>query len=168
MSEQRVEDRIQVFENVPASTEAAFRAFVDRFSEWWPPVYTFAGDDLVWIGLEPRVGGRCTERDQDGNELDWGEVLEYQPGERIVFSWWIAPDRTVDPSPERASEIEVRFVDVDGGEKTRVELEHRNLSRHSGDWQMMQSAMASSQGWPWILQRYREIVTGRRTRDPGR
>lgn len=160
MSEQRMDDVIRVCEDVPASAEAAFQVFVERFSEWWPPVYTFSGDDLVWIGLEPRVGGRCIERDRNGDEVVWGEVLEYRPGDRIAFSWWIAPDRTVDPTPERASEVEVRFVEIDRGNRIRVELEHRHLSRHNGDWQMMHSAMASSQGWPWLLQRYREVVAG--------
>lgn len=160
MTSQSLNDRIRHAVDVDVPPPAAFRAFVERFHEWWPPVYTFAGDDLAWIGMEPEVGGRCIERDHNGNELVWGKVLAFQPAERVAFSWWIAPDRTVDPSPERASEVEVRFVDVDGGETTRVELEHRQLSRHTGDWQMMQSAMASSQGWPWLLGRYAERVSG--------
>lgn len=159
MAEQRLDDRIRHVEEVDVPPEDAFRTFVERFTEWWPAVYTFAGDDLEYIGIEPRAGGRCVERDRQGEELVWGEVVSYEPPERIVFSWWIAPDRTVDPNPDRASEVEVSFSAVDGG-RTRIELEHRNLSRHTGDWQMMQAAMSSQEGWPWLLQLYADAVRG--------
>lgn len=161
MAEQRSDDRIRHEELLPVSRDHAFRTFVERFSEWWPAVYTFAGEDLEAIWIEPRAGGRCLERDRKGNELVWGEVLSFEPAGRISFSWWIAPDRTVDPDPERASEVAVAFSELDGGERTRVELEHRHLSRHGGDWQLMQAAMSSQEGWPWLLRQYAELA-GRR------
>jgi uncharacterized protein YndB with AHSA1/START domain len=86
----------------------------------------------------------------------WGEVTHYDPPERIVFTWWIQPDRTIDQDPARASEIEVRMIDERS--LTRVEFEHRHLSRHGDGWETMREALASRQGWPMILQLYSDLA----------
>jgi uncharacterized protein YndB with AHSA1/START domain len=151
-----VDDVIRYTEIVDVSPDIAFAAFVERFAEWWPAVFTFSGENLAWIGFEQRTGGRCLERDRAGNELIWGEVLTYEPAERVVFSWWIKPDRTIDPNPERASEIEVRFIDERA--LTRIEFEHRHLSRHGEGWEVVRQAMASREGWPLLLQLYSDFA----------
>jgi uncharacterized protein YndB with AHSA1/START domain len=155
MTKQNVDDVIRYTEIVDVSPEIAFTAFVERFADWWPAVFTFSGKNLAWIGIEPTVGGRCLERDHQGNELVWGEVIKYEPGEQIVFSWWIQPDRTLDSNPDRASEIEVRFIDERA--LTRIEFEHRCLSRHRDGWEQMRQAMASREGWPLLLQLYSDF-----------
>lgn len=156
MAKQVSGDVIQYTEIVDVPPELAFSVFVDRFSDWWPAVYTFAGDNLQYIGLEQEAGGRCIERDVGGNELVWGEVLIFEPPEQVVFSWWIQPDRTINENPERASEIEVRFIDERS--LTRIEFEHRKLSRHGDGWEMMRDAMASRQGWPMLMQLYSDFA----------
>ncbi len=40
----------------------------------------------------------------------------------------------------------MRFV-AEGSERTRVELEHRHLERHGGDWRSMRDAVDSPDGW---------------------
>ncbi len=150
------EDRIQYTEIVDVPPETAFDVFVNRFAEWWPSVYTFSEDALTYIGIEPEPDGRCLERDIEGTELVWGRVLVYQPPERIAFSWWIQPDRTINEDPERASEIEVRFIDERS--LTRVEFEHRDLARHGEGAEEMRQAMASRQGWPMLLQLYSDLA----------
>lgn len=156
MEARQQEDRIQYTEIVDVSPEVAFDVFVNRFVEWWPSVYTFSGDSLTYIGIEAGEGGRCIERDDAGNELVWGEVLTFQPPDRIVFSWWIQPDRAIDDDPDRASEIDVRFIDERS--LTRVEFEHRNLFRHGAGASEMRQALASRQGWPMLLQLYSDLV----------
>jgi uncharacterized protein YndB with AHSA1/START domain len=156
VSGQAHDDVVRYTEIVDVSPDDAFRAFVEQFSEWWPAIYTFAADDLQYIGMEQEAGGRCIERDHAGNELIWGEVLVYQPPARIVFSWWIHPDRTVVTDPDRASEIDVRFIDERA--LTRVEFEHRHLSRHGEGWETMRDAMAAREGWPFLLQRYSDFA----------
>jgi uncharacterized protein YndB with AHSA1/START domain len=156
MAKQGAIDSIQYTEIVDGSPEIAFSAFVERFADWWPAVYTFAGENVQYIGIEPRAGGRCIEQDNDGNELVWGEVLVFEPPDQITFTWWIQPDRTIVENPDNASEIEVRFIDERA--LTRVEFEHRHLSRHGGSWEMMRDAMASRQGWPMLLQVYSDFA----------
>lgn len=156
VTEYHGDDVIRYTEIVDVSPDVAFRAFFEQFGEWWPAGYTFTVDDLAYIGLEPRAGGRCIERDSAGRELVWGEVLDYQPPERVVFSWWIQPDRTIDSDTARASEVAVRFVDE--GTLTRVEFEHRNLARHGEDWEMMRDGLASREGWPILLQFYSDFA----------
>jgi uncharacterized protein YndB with AHSA1/START domain len=156
MKDQDMDETIEYTEIVDVSPDIAFDAFVERFAEWWPAVFTFSGEKLAWIGLEPEVGGRCLERDVEGNELAWGEVIAYEPPERVVFSWWIQPDRTIDPNPDCASEIEMRFIDERA--LTRIEFEHRNLSRHGEGWGQMRQAMATREGWPLLLQLYSDFA----------
>lgn len=159
MTEGTGKDAVQLDERVDARPDEAFKGFVDQFGEWWPSVFTFSADELDVIGIEPKVGGRCFERDRAGNEFSWGEVLIVDRPRRIVFSWWITPDRTIDDDPERASEIEVRFMEGHDG-KTQVTLEHRKISHHAGDWQMMRDAMAEQHGWPWLMQLYSGYLQG--------
>jgi hypothetical protein len=44
-------------------------------------------------------------------------------------------------------------------DRTRVELEHRNLDRHGADWEGARAAVESEGGWPLYLQRYAELLT---------
>jgi hypothetical protein len=57
--------------------------------------------------------------------------------------------------PERASEVEIRFVS-DGGSGTRIEVEHRAFLRHGNAGAEYCARMASETGWPFILKRFAE------------
>jgi uncharacterized protein YndB with AHSA1/START domain len=109
--------------------------------------------------FEPRVGGGIYDRGVDGSECRWARVLAYEPPERVVFSWDISPQWGIESDLERTSEVEVRFI-AETAERTRVELEHRNLDRHGDGWEGERAAVDSGGGWPLYLQRYAEVVTG--------
>jgi len=60
---------------------------------------------------------------------------------------------------EKCSEIEVRFV-AEGPDRTRVELEHRNLDRHGEGWESVRDSVGSPQGWPVGLEALAERIGG--------
>jgi uncharacterized protein YndB with AHSA1/START domain len=84
-------------------------------------------------------------------------VLAYEPSNRLVFSWDISRQWQVETDPEKASEVEVRFTS-ETPERTRVELEHRNLDRHGTGWEGVRDGVDSEGGWPLYLQRYEHLL----------
>lgn len=134
----------------------AFAAFVDGFGHWWPREYTWSGESLEAIGIEPRPGGACWERGPYGFRLDWGRVLAWEPPHRLGFSWQLGMDRLPIPNPSQASVVEVRFTPH--GTETAVELTHEAFGRHGADGAAYRDAMAAPQGWPRILERYAASV----------
>jgi uncharacterized protein YndB with AHSA1/START domain len=138
---------------VAASQQRAFELFTDGMAGWWPREYTWAGDVLELIAIEPRAGGRCFERGPHGFSCDWGRVLVWEPPRRLVFTWQISAERTPEPDPAKAGEVEVRFV-ASGTDTTRVELEHRGFERHGEAGAGYRAAMDSEYGWARILARF--------------
>jgi uncharacterized protein YndB with AHSA1/START domain len=152
MGQQPTEPSVRESVTVPVPAERAFDAFT-RLAAWWPREYTWAADTLEDIGIEPREGGFCFERGPFGFTCHWGRVLVWDPPGRLVFTWQIAPDRVPEPNPAKASEVEVRFEPA-GTAGTRVDLEHRAFARHGDDGNAYRQALASPEGWPFILDRY--------------
>jgi len=107
--------------------------------------------------FEPRVGGHVYDRGVDGSECRWARVLAFDPPTRFVISWDINLQWQLETDPARTSEIEVRFT-ADGADRTRVELEHRNLDRHGDGWEQMRSAVGAPEGWDLGLQRFAQAL----------
>jgi uncharacterized protein YndB with AHSA1/START domain len=114
---------------VAAPLERAFRVYAESIGTWWPREYSIGSAEMVDVVIEPRVGGRWYERGADGSECNWGQVLAYEPPNRLVLTWQIGADWQYDPDVARGSEVEVRFV-AEGPGSTRVEVEHRHFERH--------------------------------------
>ena len=142
---------------VEAPLERAFRVFVEDFDRIKPREHNMLGVDIAESVFEPRPGGRVFDRGVDGSECQWARVLAYEPPDRVVISWDISPQWQLETDLEKTSEVEVRFV-AEGGERTRVELEHRHLDRHLDGWQGMREGVDSDGGWPLYLRRYAELV----------
>jgi uncharacterized protein YndB with AHSA1/START domain len=142
---------------VEAPLEQAFSLFAEGLGRWWPAEYTWSGDVLEAIGLEPREGGRCFERGPHGFWCDWGRVLVWDPPRQLVLAWQIAPDRTPEPDPARASEVEVDFA-AEGPEATRVRLEHRGFARHGPHGAEYRAGLDSPAGWTLLLDRFAAAV----------
>lgn len=149
----------QVVVEVPI--ERAFRVFIDDFDRIKPREHNMLGDDIEETVFEPQVGGHIYDRGVDGSECRWARVLAYEPPERVAFSWDISPQWQVETDPEKASEVEVRFVS-EAPDRTRVELEHRDLDRHGDGWEGMREGVGSDQGWRLYLSRYEEVVASAR------
>jgi uncharacterized protein YndB with AHSA1/START domain len=142
---------------VPAPIEKAFAVFTERFGDFKPPEHNLLAAPIAETVFEPRVGGSVYDRATDGSECHWARVLAYEPPHRVVFSWDIGPTWQVETEPENTSEVEVRFV-AEGPERTRVELEHRNIDRHGPGWQSVSDGVGHDQGWPLYLARYAALL----------
>jgi uncharacterized protein YndB with AHSA1/START domain len=141
---------------VDAPVERAFAIFTEQFDRIKPREHNMLGVDIAETVFEPRVGGSIYDCGVDGSECRWARVLAYEPPDRVVFSWDIGPTWQVETDPDRASEVEVRFV-AESRERTRVALEHRHIDRHGEGWEGVREGVAADQGWPLYLQRYRDL-----------
>jgi uncharacterized protein YndB with AHSA1/START domain len=140
---------------VQASAEHAFKVFTGGFATWWPlDSHHIAEQPAETAVLEPRVGGRWFERAADGSQCDWGSVLVWEPPHRLVLAWHIDERWAYDPDPERAGEIEVRFVAEDET-TTLVSLEHRGMERRGAAAEAaIREAISGPGGWPTLLERF--------------
>jgi uncharacterized protein YndB with AHSA1/START domain len=143
---------------VEAPIERAFRVFVERFDAIKPREHNLLAVDIAETVFEPRVGGHIYDRGVDGSECRWARVLAYEPPDRLMFSWDISPRWQLEDDPERASEVEVRFV-AEAPERTRVELEHRHLNRHGDGWESLREGVGADGGWPLYLERYIDALS---------
>jgi uncharacterized protein YndB with AHSA1/START domain len=140
---------------VQAPIDRAFSVFTEDFGSFKPPEHNLLGVELAETVFEPHVGGRLYDRGVDGSECHWARVLVYEPPIRVVISWDISPYWQIETDPEKTSEVDVRFI-AETPERTRVELEHRNLDRHGDGWEQTRGAVDSEGGWPLYLQRFAE------------
>ncbi|HWE11148.1 MAG TPA: SRPBCC family protein [Solirubrobacteraceae bacterium] len=149
----------QIIVEVPI--DRAFHVFVRDFARIKPREHNMLGVEIAETVFEPRVGGRLFDRGVDGSECHWGRVLAYEPPNRVAFSWDISPQWQLEADPAKTSEVEVRFI-AETAQRTRVELEHRNLDRHGDGWPGVRDAVGGEGGWPLYLQRYAALLAEER------
>jgi uncharacterized protein YndB with AHSA1/START domain len=144
---------------VDAPRERAFSVFTNDFGSFKPPEHNMLGVEIADTIFEPRVGGHVYDRGIDGSECRWARVLAYEPPERVVISWDISPRWQIETDSDRTSEVEVRFI-AESPDRTRVELEHRNLDRHGDGWETVREGVDSEGGWPLYLRRFADLLAG--------
>jgi uncharacterized protein YndB with AHSA1/START domain len=157
MSTQAAETSAKTSIVVEAPIEEAFRVFTEDFGKFKPPEHNMLQVEIAETIFEPRVGGRLYDRGVDGSECRWARILAYEPPDRVIFSWDISPQWQIETDLEKTSEVEVSFVS-ETPERTRVELEHRNLERHGEGWEGTREGVGGNDGWPLYLQRFAEVV----------
>jgi uncharacterized protein YndB with AHSA1/START domain len=157
MSTQAHDTAVRAQVVVDAPLERAFAVFTKEFGSFKPPEHNMLAVEIAETVFEPRVGGHLYDRGVDGSECRWARLLAYEPPHRVVLSWDISPQWQLESDHEKTSEVEVRFV-AEGPERTRIELEHRNLERHGEGWESMREGVADAKGWPLYLQRYADVV----------
>jgi uncharacterized protein YndB with AHSA1/START domain len=159
MSTQAQETVVRAAIVVEAPLERAFSVFTEDFGSFKPPEHNLLGVELAETVFEPREGGNLYDRGVDGSECRWARVLAYEPPNRVVISWDISPQWQLETDRKKTSEVELRFIS-EAPERTRVELEHRNLERHGEGWEGEREAVASPGGWPLYLRRFAQVVKG--------
>lgn len=135
--------------DVKRPPEQAFRAFALEIGAWWPlATHTRArdaqGERSVDVTIEPRVGGRIFETLADGRELDWGEVLTWQPGALLELSWRLGH------AEDQATHVAVHFAAL-GRDGCRVTLTHSHWER-LGDAAVARRD-AYDNGWVTVFER---------------
>jgi uncharacterized protein YndB with AHSA1/START domain len=148
---------------VNAPIERAFSVFTKDLGSFKPAEHNLLSVDIAETVFEPRAGGRIYDRGIDGSECNWARVLAYEPPDRVVISWDINPRWQIETDLEKTSEVEIRFT-AETPERTRVDLEHRNLDRHLEGWQAVREGVDSEAGWPLYLQRFAELLDGQQAR----
>jgi uncharacterized protein YndB with AHSA1/START domain len=143
---------------VEAPIEQAFAVFTERFGDFKPPEHNLLAVPIAETVFEPRVGGHIYDKGTDGSECRWARILAFEPPSRVVFSWDISPQWTIESDPDNTSEVEVTFV-AEGPDRTRLELEHRHIDRHGPSWLAVSDGVGNDQGWPLYLQRYAALFS---------
>ena len=144
---------------VQAPIVRAFSVFTDDMGSFKPPEHNMLSVEIAETVFEPRAGGRVFDRGIDGSECHWARVLAYEPPDRVVISWDISPRWQIETDLENTSEVEVRFI-AEAPDRTRVELEHRNLDRHGDGWEAVRGGVDGADGWPLYLQRFADVLAG--------
>lgn len=133
-----------------------FDAFVRTIGIWWPVTPFSAGRDRVRdVTFEQRKGGRVYETWQDGTEIDWGELLAWEPPERFAMTWHLTSVVT---------DVELTFAEL-GSALTRVAVEHRGWEKLTDEQLASDCALpggyaggAFDKGWARILGRFTAAV----------
>ena len=133
--------------DVRRSPQDAFRVFTEEISAWWPlkrhtRAKDAAGETTVRVDFETRVGGRIFETLNTGEQRDWGEVLAFEPGRRVVFSFQMGRPK------EKAGEVEVKFDPLDA-QSCRVTLIHSHWERLGDEAAAMRQGF--NNGWESVF-----------------
>ena len=159
MSTEAAETSIRTSIVVEAPIERAFSVFTEDFGSFKPPEHNMLGVEIAETVFEPRAGGYLYDRGVDGSECRWARVLAYEPPSRVLLSWDISPHWQIETNLEKTSEVEVRFI-AETPQRTRVELEHRDLQRHGDGWEGVREGVRGNEGWPLYLERFAVLVNG--------
>jgi hypothetical protein len=165
MSEQRSAVTLEAGPNairksitVKTSQEHAFSVFIEGIDSWWPRSHHIGESPLRKAVIEPRESGRWYGECEDGTQVDVGHVMVWEPPGRVVIAWQLNADWTYDPN--FITEVEVCFIS-ESPDRTRVELEHRNLDRYGERASEVRAAIGSEGGWTGLLEMFATTAEGR-------
>jgi len=133
---------------VNRSAEDAFRIFTTEIGAWWPlPTHGLFGDKSASVGFKDQ---QLVERSVDGAEVLWGQVLVWQPSQRLVLAWHPGGDGT------QASEVEVVFESDGAG--TRVVIEHRGWEAFGEAAIERRLGYVGPNAWGYVLDHFADGV----------
>lgn len=98
------------------------------------------------VAFEPYAGGRIFERASNGVELEWGQVLAWEPPHRLSYVWHIYGDRA------DATEVDINFAAE--GEATKVTIVHRGWERLGARGDELRKQ--TRQGWAGLISQYEQ------------
>ena len=71
---------------VRGTPQKAFEVFTGGIDRWWPKQHHIGKSPLKKAVIEPSVGGRWYGLHDDGTESLWGDVLNWEPPNRVVLA----------------------------------------------------------------------------------
>jgi uncharacterized protein YndB with AHSA1/START domain len=151
MTEETADVPVRKTISVKASPERAFHVFAEEFFTGGPRTHHIGKAPMKKAIIQNAARGRCYTEQTDGTECEWGTVLVWDPPRRLVLAWQINGKWQYEPDLAKSSEVEVRFTPEPDG-STRVDLEHRYLSRHGADADAVRKGVDSPNGWGGLLQ----------------
>lgn len=141
-------EAIELEFSLDCSPGHAFDVWTCRATMWWPSAHTMSRDPSAVVTFEPRAGGRIFERTDDGTEHAWGQILAWEPPDRLRYTWHIATE------PENATEVEITFVADGDGTKVRVHHDgFDRLGEFGTEWRR-----ANRLGWAGTIPVYRRAI----------
>jgi hypothetical protein len=143
---------------VAAPQQACFDMFTAGIDRWWPRSHHIGDADLDEVIIEPREGGRWYARHVDGSETRTGYVTVWAPPERVALAWQLDAEWHFDAT--LVTTVDVRFV-AEAPDRTRVELEHRDLERFGPQAEKMRTTFEGPGAWEGILADFAAAVQGR-------
>lgn len=119
--------RVLVALRVPASPARAFEAFTAEIGSWWQPseLFPFTSRQGT-LAFDPGPDGRLVETYADGTSFTIGEVLAWEPPDRLALTW-----RHDSFDDDQITELHVSFTGA--GAETRVVVEHYGWDRIPAD-----------------------------------
>jgi Activator of Hsp90 ATPase homolog 1-like protein len=136
---------------VRAQQRRAFEVFTEEMTSWWPADHHIGSAPIDQIVIEPREGGRWYTRHQDGTETSTGYVAAWEPYDRVVLTWQISADWRYDP--KLLTTVDLRFI-PEAADRTRVELEHRDLEAYGPEAERMRQVFEQPGAWDATLSAY--------------
>lgn len=129
------------------TVEEAFETWWKKIHLWWPVKRISVSQQATsQVIMEGKVGGRLFERTENGTEHDWGRIIRWEPPTRLVYQWFL------DADPNRATEVEVRFIEQEDG-TTTVRVDHGKWENAAEDLaEMQRSCVAAPEGWSGIIE----------------
>lgn len=137
-------DAIRKTVTVPLPVEKAFSLFTSGTDTWWPLETHSIGGAKTESAIFDVEAKRLYERQADGTEHDWADILAWEPPNRFLLNWRVNPARP-------AAEVEVRFSA--DGDATRVDLEHRGWEKCGPE-----DRANYDSGWDFVLGKLVEAV----------
>ena len=143
---------------VKVDQQRAFDVFTTGIDSWWPRSHHIGESPLAKSVIEPREGGGWYGLCEDGTKSHAGHVIKWDPPNCVILAWQLTGEWKYDP--DFVTEVEVRFV-AEAPDRTRVELEHRNLDRFGKYQEQMLETFTSDGGWTGLMQMFAAAAEGR-------
>lgn len=119
--------------------ERAFALFTERASDWWPAANRHTADPHSEIRMQP--DGRFWERSADGQEVELGRVIAWEPARRLVLDFYPGTDE------RHPTMVVITFSAEDDG--TRVDVEHSPKPVSADLW--VTAAPRFERAWTLVL-----------------